>query len=362
MTGQCRHAWGMRRSLIALLATAFVGSSLVAIPSAQAAPANLVFATFNVCKVACAPPAPSWDIRRTRVAQVIAESGADVLGVQEATNNAVTSGRTQWEDIQDLTAPLGYVAPTFPIEANECRRPRDAAGQLAGPSPCDNTSGLLFRSSTVRQAASPNGLPTAGIAQQGSIAAMDAQSAKRSVMWAYLEGANGAGPFLAISLHTDSAKTPDVEASRVALGNALAGWGQAMNNAHGFPGAPVVLLADLNSYAKRQPNGVQTVLVRNGWLDAFDAPTRRNISYSTINYNPQLADGFGFPVKPYVFRKSKRNKLGAATRIDYIMAFGPGVKVLDYEVVIRLNKDGSFNQAYQASDHQMVRATLQFAS
>jgi hypothetical protein len=37
-----------------------------------------------------------------------------------------------------------------------------------------------------------------------------------------------------------------------------------------------------------------------------------------------------------------------------------GVTPLDYEVVIRLNPDGTFAQDYQASDHQMVRATLEF--
>lgn len=321
-----------------------------------------MFATFNVCKVFCAAPAPSWEVRRTKVAQVIAESGADVLGLQEVTNHAVSSGRTQRQDVQDLTASLGYEEPRFPVEANECRRPRDAAGELAGPSPCDNTAGLLYRTSTVRQLPSPNGMPTAGIVQLGSIAAMDPESAKRSVMWAYLEGLNGAGPFLAVSVHTASAKTPEAEASRVVLGSALAGWAVGMNAKHGFSGVPVILLADLNSYAKRQPDGVQAVLVRNGWVDAFTAPTRRNIQYSTINYNPQLVDGFGFPAKPYIFRKTTRNKLGAATRIDYIMAFGPGVRMLDYEVVIRLNPNGTFNQAYQASDHQMVRATLAFTA
>ena len=44
------------------------------------------------------------------------------------------------------------------------------------------------------------------------------------------------------------------------------------------------------------------------------------------------------------------------------MAKGGGLEVLDYEVVIRLNPDGTFNRDYQASDHQMVRATIAFAA
>lgn len=43
------------------------------------------------------------------------------------------------------------------------------------------------------------------------------------------------------------------------------------------------------------------------------------------------------------------------------MAFGVGVKFANYEVVIRVNRDGTFIQNYQASDHQLVKATLSFA-
>ena len=40
-------------------------------------------------------------------------------------------------------------------------------------------------------------------------------------------------------------------------------------------GTPVILMADLNSYAKRQPNGVQKVLADAGWTDAgATAPTK----------------------------------------------------------------------------------------
>lgn len=356
---------GSIRDAVAAIAAACLIVIPVGATPVAAAPAQeprLVVATWNVCKTACAAPAPSWDIRRERVARVIAEAGIDVLGVQEATLHATSSGRTQWSDIQAVAAPAGFVAPRIPLAANACRRPRDAAGELAGPSPCANTAGLLFRTDTVRQVESVNGIPTAGVVQLGSIAAMDPVSAVRSVMWAVLEGANGAGPFLAVSLHTSSLKTPEAEASRIALGNALAGWAQNLAASAGFPGIPIVLLADLNSYAKRQPAGVQSILVGSGWVDAFTAPTRRNIRYSTINYNPQLVDGFGFPVKPYVFRKTARNKRGEATRIDYIMALGNGVRFLDYEVVIRLDRAGRFIPEYQASDHQMVRATLAFTS
>lgn len=337
-------------------------TSVVAVQAATVQGPSLVFASFNVCKVACAAPAPPWDVRRDRVARVIAETATDVVGLQEATNNATTTAKTQAEDIANITAPAGYRTPAYPIEANECRRPRDSRGQLAGPSPCDNTAMLLFKDATVDQVALPGGQPSAGVILTSTITpAVDPMSGMRSVAWAYLQGANGTGPFLAVSMHTDSAKTPEAEASRVAIAAALDAWAQGWNAAHGMAGAPVVLMADLNSYAKRQPNGAQKVLVDSGWTDSATAPVKRNVQFSTINYNPLLGlNEQGFPVKPYEFRTSKKNPVLNATRIDYVMAKGAGVLPLDYEVVIRLNPDGTFSPDYQASDHQMVRTTLSF--
>ena len=355
----------LRLVLIRFLATLVsIVVPIVLVTSAQpvqAASGNLVFATFNVCKVACAAPAPSWDIRRDRVARVIGESGADVVGIQEATNNPTTAAKTQVEDIQTLLAPAGYVSPFFTVDSNECRRPRDSQGELTGPSPCDNSAALLFRAATVEQVTTPSGLPSAGIVQVGSIApGIDPVSAARSVAWAYLRGKNGAGPFLAISLHTDSNKDVVAENSRVAVGKALGGWVNWMNSIQGMGDTPTILMADLNSYAKRQPRGAQMALTSAGWIDAHSARSRRNIMYSTINYNPLLgADAQGFPAAPYKFHKTKKNPRGEATRIDYIMGYGTGLRVIDYEVVVYLNGK-AFNTDYQASDHQMVKATFAF--
>lgn len=349
----------MRRPMIAgLLASITIAPLAFAAAPPAAAAQDLVFATFNVCKTLCAAPAPSWEERRVKVARVLTEYGLDVVGVQEATNYAVANAPTKWDDIQQLVRPAGYVAPSFSLSENACRRPRDARGQLAGPSPCKNTAGLLFRSSTVEQMGSANGTATAGITTTGAIAPVAGEAGQRSVMWAYLRGRNSTQPFLAISLHADNEKTQATENARMALGRSLGGWVTSMNAVHGFPNAPAVLMADLNSFAKRQPDGAQAQLRTTGWTDSFTAPIRRNIKYSTINYNPALIDGSGFPRKPYAFRVTQRNKLGAATRIDYIMSYGSGVQMLDYEVVIRLNLDGTFNEDYRGSDHQMVRASL----
>jgi endonuclease/exonuclease/phosphatase family metal-dependent hydrolase len=181
------------------------------------------------------------------------------------------------------------------------------------------------------------------------------------VAWAYLRGKNGAGPFLAISLHLDSSKEVIAENSRIAVGQALSGWVNLMNSIQGMSGTPTILMADLNSYAKRQPNGAQKGLTSAGWIDAHTARSRRNVQYSTINYNPRLGEGAqGFPSAPYQFQKSRKNPKGEASRIDYIMGYGAGLKVIDYEVVVYLNGK-AFNTDYQASDHQMVKATFAFS-
>jgi endonuclease/exonuclease/phosphatase family metal-dependent hydrolase len=317
---------------------------------------TLVFASFNVCKVSCAPPAPSWDVRRERVARVIAESGVDVVGLQEVTFNPTSTAKTQFLDLQNLLAPAGFAAPTMTPDSDRCR------WTAANPHPCEHTTGLMFSTRTVRQVATPNGSASAGTLPASDVAGgLSADSANRKISWAYLEGLDGTGAFLALSVHTSNLKDPTNEASRVALGQALDGWAQAWNDAHGLSGVPVVLMGDLNSYAKRQPNGVQAVLVNAGWVDAASAPEKRNVQYSTINYNPLLGVAEqGFPAKPYVFRTSRNKPVLDATRIDYVMAKGGGLTPMDYEVVIRLNADGSFIPEYQASDHQMVRSTLAF--
>jgi len=319
---------------------------------------SLVFASFNVCKVDCTAPAPPWSVRRDRVARVIGESGIDVVGLQEATHNATPTAKTQYIDIQNLTAPYGFAPVVYTKDSDQCR------WTAVGVKACTHTTGILFNTATVRQAETPNGSPSAGTLPMSRIVAgLPSDAAPRKVTWAYLEGLNGTGVFLALAVHQSNVKDAANEAGRVAFSAALDDWAAAWNDAHGNTGVPVVLMADLNSYRKRQPHGAQQVLVDDGWLDAAAAPQKRNVQFSTINYNPMLGlSEQGFPTKPYEFRTSRRTPVLDATRIDYVMAKGEGVEVLDYEVVIRLNPDGTFNRDYQASDHQMVRATIAFAA
>ena len=326
---------------------------------AQAEVPSLVFASFNVCKTSCTPPAPSWEVRRERVARTIVESGVDVVGLQEVTHHATAAAKTQYLDLVALLRPHGLLPVAYTAGSDACRWTAER------PHPCTHTTGLVYRASTVRQVVLPEGQASAGTVPMADISpALTSDAAARKVVWAYLEGAPGDGgaqvePFLALVVHTSTLKDPGSEASRIAFGRALDGWIQAHNQANGMFGVPVVLMADLNSYRRRQPQGVQQVLVDAGWIDAARAPVQRNTQYSTINVNPLLDVGEqGFPARPYAFRATRLHPQVDATRIDYIMARGNGVSMLDYEVVMHLRADGSFDPQYQGSDHQMIRATI----
>jgi endonuclease/exonuclease/phosphatase family metal-dependent hydrolase len=294
----------------------------------------VVVATWNVCKLACSAPAPSWDVRRDRVARVIEASGADVIGVQEATDQPYR-GQTQWADLRSLVAPAGYAEPR--IQDDQCR--------LRG---CTHTARLLIRTSTIRPARLTR-LPAAGYARVVDIAPSSALDPLRQVAWAYLQPVAGGGPFLALSVHLTNVETAAGEADRVAFGRAVTAWADGMNAARGLSSAPVVLVGDLNSFAARQPQGVQRVLADAGWRDAISAPHRTNADINSVNYSDAYRTGW--PSGPL------RNSSGRASRIDYILMRGP-IAPRRYEVMAFLGPDGRYLPDYQGSDHQMVRARL----
>lgn len=345
---------------LAIAITSLVSLGLLTAPAqAQEAPQETVtVASFNICKVNCADPAPPWEVRRDRVSRVIGESGASIIGLQESTNNKVANAKTQALDVEQLVAAHGYAVPAVESRENQCQRPRDEYGQLSGPNPCDNTTQLLYKATDFSQTPSVNGSAMAGTYQLGNlVAGQDPSSAKRSVQWAYLRSNTTGKDLLAISLHTDNDKSDVSERSREIIGEGLDEWIAQKNQETGMAGVPAVLMADLNSFDKRQPNGAQQRLRNNGWADSFSAPTKKNVQYSTINYSKYL-DVQGFPAKPYKFKKTKNNPLGAATRIDYVFLLGENVGPIEYEVVIYLDKNGNFVPEYQASDHQMVKAKV----
>ena len=297
-----RSAHHARRAFVAALLAMVTAATLLVTGAAPASAAgrSLVFATWNVCKIDCDSPAPSWAVRRDRVARVINNSGADVLSVNEATDWAYGS-RTQWEDIQAITSAGGYVSPR--IQDDQC--------ELRG---CTHTARLMYKSATVRQLDFGT-LPSAGYWRVGDIAQNVTFDSDRQVAWAFLEGANGTGPFLAVSVHLSTDKGASGEQHRIAFGKAATTWAQTMLASRGMPRAPVILMGDLNSNDSRQPKGVQKVLNTSGWKDAIGAPKRKNADINSVNYSDSSPTGW--PTRPI------RNRARLASRIDYIVFRGP---------------------------------------
>jgi len=343
----------------------------------QVGSGSLTFLSFNMCKSQCDYPAPDWSVRRDRVARVISESGASVVGVQEATGSGggITGyesyvskygediklhgyaldpyiPRDQCEEIEQLIAPAGYKSPVIDIELNLCSKNNKAAKN--GFVKCISSPRIYYKDTVVTQMVNSKGQPAAGMSRLGIIEpSVTGYSDPRAVAWAYFQSP-GTGPFLAVSLHMTNEKFRLADSDRNSIARALGPWANVLNTKMGISAPTTVLMADLNSFQDRQPRGAQFTLKNMGWNDAWNAKKRINIQYSTINVTPDTRKFGGWPPKPHM-----RWDKGAGTRIDYIMAKGP-VTFTEYEVMLWTNRDGKFNTDYQASDHQAIRAVVQF--
>lgn len=331
-------------------------------PSVQAAPdETITIGSYNIHKAmrTAEPGVPTWDYRRERLGFILAASTADVISLQEVVGWRVPTARTHQADVAQIASTKGY-AYVKPAD-NQCVRPRDSYGELAGPNPCDNTTGIIYKAATTSVMLSASGLASSGKYMNGSVVNTGSEAEnKRALSWAYLE--KGGHQFLVVDVHTDSDKSPAAEAARVALGNVLPSWIDGMNAARGLS-VPVFLTGDLNSYKFRQPAGIQSILYGNGYEDPYyTAPEKIGVRYSTVNVTPQTKRFLGFPPKPYKYSVKKE-----PTRIDYVLYKG-AVQSLSYETVVKLDPSCSkkavkrgkcnFDENYRLSDHNMIQATF----
>jgi endonuclease/exonuclease/phosphatase family metal-dependent hydrolase len=305
---------------------------------------DLTFATYNIAKPTN-NQVPKWANRREAIAKTINESNSDVVGLQEATANMVTGvdGKrmTHWDDVQALTAPAGYVSAK--IEVNTC----------GGNYSCIHSAHILYRTASVKQLEFSESLPSAGQGTLSDITDGLKYAKKREFSWAYLEGLNGTGPFLAVSVHLNNETSKVGKADRQKLGTALTPWVEALNKERGLEGIPMVLMGDFNSYAGREPKGMAYQLMQSGWTDSFNASTDAYQLFAEA-YTTSYTKGnrSGWPKKPITS--------GNPVRIDYIMFKGPGLRSDIYAVSLKLNADGTFDNSYRGSDHMMVQTVIHF--
>ncbi len=290
-------------------------------------PTKLKIATYNICYIGC-PSSPPWDLRRDAVFNTLRLPGADVIGLQEASNS-----NNQRADVAAAMNESGY---TLVPEVSECAND------------CVDGAGILFRRSTVQLATPPTGGPSSGLVSFESLTGPEAYGnlRDRGFAWALLEHPATGKKFLAASIHLSSDQTAQGELSRQASARALTPWLRNLANSWGLTNLPIFIAGDLNSYSGRNPGGAQAIFAEAGFTDGYYSKREKNARYATSNF----ANGAGgWPERPIKFS-------GQPPRIDYIWgASARATRIpMKYEVVIKTTSDGDFNPSYQGSDHNLV--------
>lgn len=296
-------------------------------PPALAAPVlprPLKFATYNLCKLACGSGSFSNLNRRPAMVNNIVASGADVIGIQE--------GYKTIGAIKSELEGSGYRLANTPL--GTCRNS------------CTRDSYILYKTSTVEiVSTSPDAIGWGKLSELVNLPRWTSKM-DRNYAFAALRDRRTGGAFLAVSTHLPPEKRLDAEFLRNRSVGGLALKLADVRAKLGAADLPTVVMADLNSFNRRQPKGAQFEFSLRGYEDAFSAPRKVNADVPTINVTKTQRDPF--PPKPFRFMDP--------ARIDYVM-FSSG-RALVYEVFLKLLKNGRFDNAYRASDHNMVVGTL----
>lgn len=312
-------------------------SSPTLAPTAVSDPVVRV-ATYNVCKTTCGKGKYRYANRRLALVRIVDDVHPDVLAVQEA-NTQVWHGTRQIDDVVNLMGSIGYRITSTNYTCTEG---------------CTRGAHIFYNPSRMHIASLPNPSVAVGMTGLSVIAQTPFGGVQdRAASWAFLSRNGSSKATLYVSVHLPTEKTAFSESLRVAIAAKLRGWADGLIRASGLPSATLVVAGDFNSYDRRQPLGAQTVLASSATLiDGYSAPVRINDHFGTINVTPQIKKYKGFPPKPYYYRTTD------PARIDYIFS---SVAPLRWEVVLRLQANGKFDNAYRASDHNMVLVDLPLA-
>lgn len=305
------------------------------VTQSPAADTPIRVATYNICKVKCGSGPFAWEFRRLAMVRTVAEAAPDVLLVQEA-NTQKWRGIRQIDDVISLLAPLGY---------------QIASASITGCTPgCSRGAHVFYRTSSMKLADMPgSAIGTAGMLGMSQVAATSLGPIQdRAVSWAFLSPIGSTRVALYVSVHLATQKTAVGEAARVAVASRLHAWTDAAIAASGASGVETVIGGDFNSYDTRQPNGAQRILADTGLYDGYTAPVLVNGDIGSVNVAPKIKKYKGFPPAPYRYRAN-------TTHIDYVFS---SVVPARHEVVVHLLPDGTFDNNYRASDHNMVAVDL----
>jgi endonuclease/exonuclease/phosphatase family metal-dependent hydrolase len=331
-------------AVTALVAPAVTAGAAVApsaaAPTARTAPASapipgaLRVATFNIAKSTIRTRGFHWGVRRVALANVVNATRPDVLMVQEA-NTQKWKGVRHIDDVIRVMGSVGYqIASTAVDNCNPG---------------CTRGAHVFFNPQRMALAPLPSGMAPAGMTGQSNIAGTWAGGIQeRATSWAFLKPRTSSRVTLYVSVHLPTQKTATGEALRLAIANRLVPWATELVAASGLPRADLVIGGDFNSYDKRQPAGAQQVLRSVGLHDGWLAPEKVNANFSTVNITPSTKKYKGFPPRPYSYKSN-------TTRIDYVFATVPPLR---HEVFLRFTSAGKIDNAFRASDHNMVLVDL----
>ena len=279
-----------------------------------------------------------WSNRRANVTREILESGAGVVGIQEASGSADRGyGPLRQRDViaNDL-APAGWKIVT-PIDPT--RRP--AIGERVDPGyyvhagdtkPVKTVDGL--QGTRILYDADDYTLLKNGYIDAGRPAG---STATVWIPWARFEQKSTGLRFKFVSVHLSHAADPQrgpyrMAALRVAETQRIVKLVDNLNTS--YPGEQSIVVGDMNSTIYTFPNnGVHREFVRSGFYDAFSTNDLASADRPTTN-------SFVFPVK-----KSPQRR-------DYILTKGGPTGSFRYVNRVYQNK------ALTASDHYMQVAEL----
>jgi endonuclease/exonuclease/phosphatase family metal-dependent hydrolase len=316
-----------------LAGPAAVGQATAA-PRAATAADEVRVATYNIAKSTLGKGRFAWANRRVALMNNVRAARPDVLLVQEA-NTQKWRGIRHIDDVQRILAGAGYQIASTNYETCTIG--------------CTRGAHVFYNPARMRVASLPNPAVAVGMTGNSVIARAGVGGIQdRAVSWAFLTPVGSTRTALYVSVHLPTQKTAPAEQLRVAIATQLRPWAESLIDASGLPGAELVIGGDFNSYAKRQPYGAQAVLSSAGLFDGFTAPVKVNANFGTVNYTPKTKKYKGFPPRPYFYKAN-------TTRIDYVFSSVPPRR---HEVVLRLLPNGKFDNAYRASDHNMVMVDL----
>lgn len=306
-------------------------------PSSDYRATRVTIASYNVC-LQCNAKRP-YLTRATAIKNAIVASGADIVGVQEATTLVQSNGKKTYRDLADRLAPYGY-ALTYSD---------DAVGTTDGGKNSKNAH-VLYKTSAFSVIPGGSDMHSAKSLTSGVTwkTTSGATIEDKWFGWAELRHKASGKTIFVVSIHLPTGTDAGTVRVRAAITRGLIAWIAAKNSAK----VPTYLIGDLNSSSLLFPTGAQKILTDAGYYDSIAAKSTKNLRYGTSNANSSVTKYQGFPPKPV-----KYTYFGG--RIDYIFSLHAGTP-LSYETQIITNANGTFNENYRGSDHNLVKAVVTF--